>query len=475
MSDLGSDNCGLNRHDTDSSGGSRNRDGGLHGTDGIGRRRFLAVGAAAAAGLPSGLLGGAGCEVWAAESSAPPPPGGWRVAVIGHSGRGDYGHGLDTAWLSRPDCRIVAVADADRDGLAAARRRLAPARAARAAQAAGTQAAGTGAAGSETPLPGFSDYRQMLRDVPCDVVAVCPRHLDQHAEMMIAAAQAGARAIYAEKPFCRTPAEADSVLAACAASGTKVAFAHRNRYHPALPVIKRLIDEGLIGRPLEIRGRGKGDRRGGGEDLWVLGSHVLNLIHYLAGQPRSCSAVMLQDGRPVTAEDIRPGGEAVGPIGGNALHARYLFDSPLIATFDSQANDQTDHQAFGLQVIGSAGLIDIKCDCFPLAYFIPGNRWKPPTEPPMWQPITSAGVGQPEPIERLEQQVNGHTLTIDDLLGCIGTSRQPLCNLQEGAMTVEMICAVFASHQASGRAVDLPLQQREHALSVGHDTLSAGR
>jgi len=35
-----------------------------------------------------------------------------RVAIIGHTGRGDYGHGLDTVWLKCDRAEIVAVADA---------------------------------------------------------------------------------------------------------------------------------------------------------------------------------------------------------------------------------------------------------------------------------------------------------------------------------------------------------------------------
>ncbi len=104
------------------------------------------------------------------------------------------------------------------------------------------------------------------------------------------------------------------------------AVAHRNRYHPVMKVIAELIKDGRIGRVLEIRGRGKGDRRGGGEDLWVLGSHVLNMITYLGGKPRSCSAMLLQDGRRVTKDDVREGAEGLGPLAGNELHARFLLE-----------------------------------------------------------------------------------------------------------------------------------------------------
>ena len=47
-----------------------------------------------------------------------------RVAVIGHTGRGNYGHGLDTMWNGISETEIVAVADPDSTGLAAALKKL---------------------------------------------------------------------------------------------------------------------------------------------------------------------------------------------------------------------------------------------------------------------------------------------------------------------------------------------------------------
>jgi len=42
----------------------------------------------------------------------------YRVAVIGATGRGDYGHGIDTVWLQLDNVDIVAVADQDEAGRA---------------------------------------------------------------------------------------------------------------------------------------------------------------------------------------------------------------------------------------------------------------------------------------------------------------------------------------------------------------------
>src|SRR5690606_5954096 len=124
----------------------------------------------------------------------------------------------------------------------------------------------------------------MLDEAKPDIVAVCPRWIDEHRDMAVAAAERGMH-MYLEKPFCRTLAEADEIVAACEKHDVKLALAHQTRYSPKLHIIRDIIDDGRIGDVLELRGRGKEDHRGGGEDLWVLGSHVFNLMHHLGGDP----------------------------------------------------------------------------------------------------------------------------------------------------------------------------------------------
>lgn len=258
----------------------------------------------------------------ALTSRATDPSAKFRVAVVGHTGRGGYGHGLDTMWLQLPGTEIVAVADADAKGLESALKTLRVTR-------------------------GFADYRKMLAETRPDIVAIGPRHIDQHRDMSVAAIEAGVRGIYVEKPFCRTPAEADQIIAAAEHRKVKVAVAHRNRYHPVLPVLAKLIQEGVIGRVLEIRARGKEDQRGGSLDLWVLGSHLLNLATVFAGKPLACSATVLQDGRPVTRADVKRGDEGVGPLAGNEVHARFEMERgcPLFFNFQPNWRHPVTHQS----------------------------------------------------------------------------------------------------------------------------------
>ncbi len=366
----------------------------------------------------------------------------WRVAVIGHTGRGDFGHGIDKVWLKIPEAEIIAVADPDDKGRAKALQRL--------------QVPDDG---------GFTDYRKMLAEVKPDIVAIGPRHVDQHSGMAVAAAESGAKGTYIEKPFCRDLMEADAIVAACEKNGTKRAIAHRKRYHPVLPVIAKLVKDGAIGKWLEIRVRGKEDQRGGSQDLWVLGAHLLNLTHYFAGNPLSCSASVLQDGRPVVKTDVISGAEGLGPLAGNEVHARFEMESGIPVFFDSIQNAGTREAGFGIQLIGTKGIIDFRGDAEPLTHIMQGSPFQPTTDPREWIPITTAGIGKPEPIADIGPQVAGHIAPAKDLIAAISENRDPLCSAKDGRVVVEMIMAVFESHRLGGQIASLPLEHRGNPLA----------
>jgi len=368
-----------------------------------------------------------------------------RVAIIGHTGRGNYGHGLDTVWLDFPQVEIVGLADANADGLAAEVTKL-----------------------KLADNSAFADYRKMLVETKPEFVSVAPRHADQHREMCLAAIEAGARGIYVEKPFLQSPKDCDEVLAAADKAGTKIAVAHRNRYHPTLQVIDELINKGGLGKLLEIRGRGKGDRRGGAEDLWVLGTHVLNIMEYFGGAPKSCSAIMLKDGRQITKADVvLESKEGLGPLAGNELHARFEMERGVIGTFDSLADDDTNNHGFGVFLVGSKGMINLQMDKNPIAHFLVGNPFEPNRNPTAWVPITTAGVGEPETQAEVVAAVGNHVAAVRDLIESVDSEgRMPLCDGKSAALTVEMVCAIFASQRQNGQAVTFPLQQRENALAL---------
>ncbi len=360
----------------------------------------------------------------------------FRVAVIGHTGKGNYGHGLDVVWREIPDCELVAVADADQRGRSQAMQRLGLTR-------------------------GYSDYQEMLDDVQPDIVSIAPRWLDQHCEMVVAAAERGTH-IYLEKPMCRTLAEADRMVAACEMHDVKLAIAFQTRYSPKLQVVRDLIFDGRIGELLELRGRGKEDHRGGGEDLWVLGSHVFNLMHQFGGEPQWCFASVQEKDRGIQRADVAPGAEGIGPLAGDNVRAMYGMADGASGFFGSRRG--AGGGRFGLQLFGSKGVIEILTGYLPDVYLLSDPNWSPGRSRQQWVPVSSAGLGKPEPLADGGLHA-GNIAACRDLIAAIREDRQPEANIHEGRLTVEMIAAAFES-QRQGRPVSIPLEQRENPLTL---------
>jgi predicted dehydrogenase len=361
----------------------------------------------------------------------------FKAAVIGRTGRGGYGHGIDLVWRDLPNVELVAVADDDRAGLAAAAKRLKL---------------------DKT----YGDYRRMLDEVKPDVVGIGPRWIDQHRDMVVAAAERGIH-IYMEKPFCRTLAEADEMIAACQRTHVKLAIAHQTRYSPKLAVVERLLADGKLGRVLEFRGRGKEDQRGGGEDLFVLGTHIMDLIRALAGEPTWCFASVLQNGRPITASDVREGPEGLGPLAGDAVRAAYGLPKGVMAYFSSYRN-AGGGKRFALQILGSEGILEMQTGYLPSVKFLADPTWSPGRSGAKWQDVSSQGIGAAEPLKG-DNAHEGNALAVKDLLAAIEENREPLDNMYEARGATEMILAVYES-QRLGRAAPLPLENRQHPLTL---------
>jgi predicted dehydrogenase len=362
----------------------------------------------------------------------------YRVAIIGSTGRGDYGHGIDVAWKEVPQAEIVALADDDEKGRAAAVER-------------------TGA------KKAYADYREMIDKEKPQIVSICQRWIDRHHEMIMACVERGIH-IFMEKPFCRTLVEADQIVRTCEMTHSKLAIAHQTRYCPIIPAVKRLIDEGKLGTILELRARGKEDTRGGAEDLWVLGSHLMNLMQVFAGPPQSCFATVTSKGKPITKREVVDGNEGLGPLAGDSVTAEYQFSNGVTGYFSSRRSQEGKPSRFALQIYGSKGVVEYLTGYLPAVHFLADPSWSPGRSNTKWQRVSSGGVGVPEPI-KAGGVPNGNVAAIQDLIAAIEENRQPLCSVYEARAIIEMIMAVFES-QRLGKPVSLPLENRKHPLTM---------
>ncbi|MBI3972413.1 MAG: Gfo/Idh/MocA family oxidoreductase [Chloroflexi bacterium] len=365
-----------------------------------------------------------------------PYRGTYRAGVIGHTGQGNYGHGLDTCFVGLPRVTTVAVADPDDAGR---QRTLARAGAAR----------------------GYAGYHEMLERERLDVVAVGPSHLHEHEAMVLAAVRAGVKAIYCEKPLARSLDEADRLLAACDARGVKLAVAHQNRACPAPWRVRELIADGAIGQLRLLRAWPKQDARGGGLELLIHGTHLFDLMRFFAGDARWCDARVCVEGREATPADVTPGSGETGLIAGDDIVATYGFDGGVTGTFESiQSGDGGGNAYLRMEACGTGGILAFWSGLGSPLYYYP-RPFALPDRPDEWQRVALEEVPVPPDMSR---QHPGNQTLVADLLAAVEAGRPPLSSGHDARAALEMILAAYASHIQAGR-VPLPLAARTHPLT----------
>ena len=369
----------------------------------------------------------------------------YTAVVIGATGAGNYGHDLDLAWQLIPEVAVVAVADVD-------------------AKLARAKADQLGAPQA------FGDYRRMLRSIQADFVTVCNRQPHLRAEMMLAAIEAGARGIYCEKPFVRTPAEGDAIVIAASRGGTRIQVAHNWRVDPKVLRMCELVRLGEIGRLVAMQATGKNDnRRGGAVDLAVLGVHQLDLMRQVAGNPRQVYGSVMHAGSPVGLPDVHEGPENLGLLAGDQLFATFMFDHGVVGTFSSVRTGRGMHRQMGIELVGTSGLISLRggpTTGQPLLI----NR-RPELDPGVesnWEavpvpPLDAVALGDTGGTADLRQLL--HTTMTRDLIQAVEQNRRPICDAVDGRWTIEMVMAI---HEAglTQQTVRFPLQVRENPYAA---------
>jgi predicted dehydrogenase len=99
----------------------------------------------------------------------------------------------------------------------------------------------------------YDDYREMLDAESLDVVICCSENA-KHPEVVSACAAAGVH-VCVEKPMAMNLSDALAMVRAVQAAGTKMLVNWPMTWEPAARTCKALIDDGVIGRVLEVKSR----------------------------------------------------------------------------------------------------------------------------------------------------------------------------------------------------------------------------
>lgn len=117
----------------------------------------------------------------------------------------------------------------------------------------------------------YSDYKQMLANENLDIVSVTVwPHL--HAEMTIAACEAGVKAVHCEKPIAIGWGDCKRMKAAAEANGVKLTFNHQRRHIKMFQAVRQALRDGAVGELVTIEAEVG--------DMFDWGTHWLDMMFF---------------------------------------------------------------------------------------------------------------------------------------------------------------------------------------------------
>jgi predicted dehydrogenase len=274
----------------------------------------------------------------------------------------------------------------------------------------------------------YVDYRSMLHAQSLDVVSICTPTAVHH-EMVLAAVQAGVRAIFCEKPVASTPEQAAEMVEVCQSAGVLLAVNHTRRWEPIYVRAKQLVEEGAIGRIEAIVGYYPGK-------VFTMGTHLFDLMRFFGGDVQW---VCGQSPDPRVASDDE-----------GSLSGQLQFCSGATGSIIS-GWDRTNH-VFELDLAGSAGRLRLSGDGAAM------DLWRF-TESPRYSGYRElAKDDESGPVSQESHPLVSRLVTaMRDVIDCIGNGKRPACSGLDGLAALEIACALRESVAQGNSRVELPL------------------
>jgi predicted dehydrogenase len=147
-----------------------------------------------------------------------------------------------------------------------------------------------------------ADWRELVQRPDVDIVDICTPP-GTHAEIAAAAAEAG-KAVICEKPLAVSYGQAFSAMESARRANVLNAVGFNYRRLPAVSLMKRMVDEGAVGKVRLWRGvwlsdefvdpgipfDWRFDRAVGGSTIADLGSHLIDMALWMVGDVAEVSA-----------------------------------------------------------------------------------------------------------------------------------------------------------------------------------------
>lgn len=278
----------------------------------------------------------------------------------------------------------------------------------------------------------FQDIEVMLDRVEVDVVCVCtPSGL--HAPIAIRAAEAG-KHLVVEKPVAMSLEDTEAMRRACKENGVKMAVVHPNRFRPVVQELKKILDEGHLGKISHVscivnwnRGQAyydqapwRGTKAHDGGVLMNQAIHNLDLLLWFMGEPARLFSMEATRLRKIEAEDV-----SMGVI---------EFKSGALGSVEASTTVYPKNFEESITLFGENGTVKIGGTNALYFEHLDINGWTT------------------EEVEKLKEKVKdnpwgtpGHQRILEDMMLAIRENREPAVTAADGERVLRLVLEFYRS------------------------------
>jgi len=294
----------------------------------------------------------------------------------------------------------------------------------------------------------YTDYRELLREVQPDLVAICTES-GLHAQIALDCIAAGSHLII-EKPIALSIKDADAIIQAAAEEGVKVSACHQNRFNKSILKIRDAVDKRRFGRMFH----------GAAHIRWNRGWEYYDRAAWRGTWEQDGGALMNQCIHNIDLLRWMMGGEV----------------EEVFAYTDRLNHDYIEAEDLGVALVrfsnGAYGLIEGTTNIYPRnleeTLYLFGEKG---TVKAGGQSVNlieewrfSDALDDAEQVMREHHEIPpnvygfGHTPLYADVIDAILNDREPAVTALDGKLAMELVLAIYKS-AAEGKPVKLPLKE----------------
>ncbi|MGE7925719.1 Gfo/Idh/MocA family protein [Viridibacillus arvi] len=351
----------------------------------------------------------------------------FKVGIIGHTGRGNYGHSLDQSFIDNEYADIVSLTDFNEiEGIKKAK---------------------------DWNVNYYSHQTMMFNSEELDIVVIAPRYTDCHYSLVQEALLNNCH-VLCEKPFVQDLKQAEELISFATEKNLKIAVSLPFSYEDRFNQLRNLVEKDLIGKIHKIEGICKHDHRGGGEDFAILGPHFADMMLRIVGDPIVGYGFISKNGVSINKNDFIDGNEGLGKIAGDNIFASYQFKNGIIGTIQSKKLNilERSEQPYSLYIHGERGILVVR------APYADHSIWHYPA--PFINNSTNIQWSKIE-TSHVDTYGDYQKMVAEDLILSIQQDKEPKSSAKTFRKVLEMLLMPYYS-QLGSKLISFPISEREH-------------